>query len=77
MAKSLKDRVFEALKKEASNPLEVSRRLKVSRQYVAWQLLVLEKEGLIEYDVARNKWRPKSSRGIRKKGEGKEEFSSS
>ena len=59
MAKSLKDRVFEALKKKASNPLEVSRRLRVPRQYVIWQLSVLEEEGLIEYDMARNKWRPK------------------
>ncbi len=59
MAKSLKDRVFEALKKEPSNPLVIARRLRVPRQYVTWQLSVLEKEGLIEYDMARNKWRPK------------------
>lgn len=56
MAKSLKDKILEALKKGDSNPLEISRRLRLSRQYVVWQLLVMEKEGLVKYDMARNKW---------------------
>ena len=56
MAKSLRDRILEALKKEASNPLDISRRLRLSQKYVTWQLSVLEEEGVIEYDMARGKW---------------------
>ena len=59
MGKSIRDKVLEAIKNEPSNPLVLARRLRVSRQYVIWQLSVLEEEGLIEYDIARNKWRSK------------------
>ncbi len=59
MVKSRRDRVLEALKEEAVNHAEISARLKLPRHYVAWQMSVLEEEGLIEYDMARGKWRHK------------------
>ena len=53
MAKSLKDRILEALKKESLTAPELSERLGMKSHYLLWNL---EEEGLIEYDVAAGKW---------------------
>ncbi len=50
-------RVFEAVKKEASNPLEISKKLRLPLHYVSYELSMLEEEGLIEYDLKTEKWR--------------------
>ena len=57
MAKSLRDRVLEALKKEGLTALELSERVDVKPFY--FMLSRLEEEGLIEYDLATEKWRLK------------------
>ena len=54
MAKSLKDRLLEALKKEDLTALELSERLGVKPyHFILWNL---EKEGLNECDFATEKW---------------------
>ena len=57
MAKSLRDRILEALKKEDLTALELSERVGVEPYY--FTLSRLEEEGLIEYDLATKKWRIK------------------
>ena len=57
MAKSLKDRILEALKKESLTALELSER--VGMEPYHFTLFKLEEEGLIEYDSATEKWRLK------------------
>ena len=47
------------LKKEASITLEVAVKLRVPLQWVTYEISLLEEEGLIEYDMARGKWRHK------------------
>jgi len=54
LAKSLKDRILEALKKESLTALELSERVGVEPYY--FTLSRLEEEGLIEYDSATEKW---------------------
>ena len=54
MAKSLKDRILEALKKESLTALELSERVDVEPYY--FTLSKLEEEELIEYDSATEKW---------------------
>ena len=54
MAKSLRDRILEALKKERLTALELSERVGVEPHY--FMLLKLEEEGLIEYDFATEAW---------------------
>ena len=54
MAKSLRDRILEALKKEDLTALELSERLGMKPNY--YLLSRLEDEGLIEYDFAAKKW---------------------
>jgi len=54
LAKSLKDRILEALKKERLTVFELSERLGMKPNY--YLLSKLEEEGLIEYDSARKKW---------------------
>ena len=54
MAKSLKDRILEALKKEGLTVLELSERVGMGPYYST--LSRLEEEGLIEYDSATEKW---------------------
>ncbi|MHC3128929.1 MAG: hypothetical protein IBV52_02485 [Candidatus Bathyarchaeota archaeon] len=53
MAKSLRDRILEALKKESLTALELSERVGVGPYYST--LLRLEEEGLIEYNLATGK----------------------
>ena len=54
MAKSLRDKILEALKKESLAALELSERVGVKPYY--FMLSRLEEEGLIEYDLATDKW---------------------
>ena len=54
MAKSLRYRILEALKKEGMTTFELSERLGMKPNY--YLLSKLEGEGLIEYDFARKKW---------------------
>ena len=54
MAKSLRDRILEALKKERLTALELSERVGVEPYH--FTLFKLEEEGLIEYDSATEKW---------------------
>jgi len=54
LAKSLKDRILETLKKESLTALELSERIDVKPFY--FTLSRLEEEGLIEYDFATEKW---------------------
>ena len=54
MAKSLRDRLLEALKKEDLTALELSERLGMKPNY--YLLSKLEGEGLIEHDFTRKKW---------------------
>ena len=54
MAKSLRDRLLEALKKGDLTALELSERLRMKPNY--YLLSKLEEEGLIEYDFATKKW---------------------
>ena len=54
MAKSLRDRILEALKKEGMTTFELSERLGVKPNY--YLLSKLEEEGLVEYDSATGKW---------------------
>ena len=54
MAKSLRDRILEALKKEGLTVFELSERLGMKPNY--YLLSKLEEEGLIEYDFATKKW---------------------
>lgn len=53
LAKSLRDRILEALKKESLSALELSERLGMKTNYF---LSKLEEEGLIEYDFVTDKW---------------------
>ena len=53
MAKSLRDRILEALKKEGLTIFELFERLGMKSHYLLWKL---EEEGLIEYDLATGKW---------------------
>ncbi len=53
MAKSLKDRILEALKKERLTVFDLSERLGTKPNYF---LSKFEEEGLIEYDLATEKW---------------------
>jgi len=57
LAKSLRDRILEALKKEGLTALELSERVGVKPYY--FTLSRLEEKGLIEYDSATEKWRLK------------------
>ena len=59
MAKSLRDRILDALKKEGLTAPELSERLRISTDYPMYKLLKLEEEGLVEYDLATEKWRLK------------------
>ena len=54
MAKSLRDRILEALKKERLTVFELSERLGMKPNY--YLLSKLEEEGLIEHDFATKKW---------------------
>ena len=54
MAKSLRDRILEALKKESLTALELSEGVGVKPYY--FTLSKLEEEGLIEHDFAPRKW---------------------
>jgi len=54
VAKSLKNRILEALKKEDLTGLELAERLGMKPYY--FMLSKLEEEGLIEYDLATEKW---------------------
>ena len=56
MVKSVRDRILEALKKEALTEPELSERLRISIDYPKNLLLKLEDEGLIKYDLATEKW---------------------
>ena len=56
MWKSLRDRILEALKKEALTAPELSERLRISTDYPMYGLLKLEDEGLIKYDLTTEKW---------------------
>ncbi|GAI33541.1 unnamed protein product, partial [marine sediment metagenome] len=55
-AKSLKDRILEALKKEGLTLFELSDRLKMPKHYVRQILWNLEGEGLIRYNFETGKW---------------------
>ena len=57
MAKSLRDRILEALKKEGLTALELSEGIGMEPYH--FTLFKLEEEGLIEYDSAIEKWRLK------------------
>ena len=54
LAKSVRDRLLEALKKEGLTDLELSERVCVEPYY--FKLSRLEEEGLVEYDFATGKW---------------------
>ena len=54
MAKSLEDKILEALKKEGLTVFELSEMLGMKPNY--YLLSKLEEEGLIEYDFAAKKW---------------------
>ncbi len=54
MAKSLKDKILEAVKKDGLAVLELSEEIGVEPYF--FTLLRLEEEGLIEYDSATRKW---------------------
>ena len=57
MVKSVKDRILEALKKEALTEPELSEKLRISIDYPKDDLLLkLEDEGLIKYDLTTEKW---------------------
>jgi len=59
LAKSLRDRILEALKKEGLTVLELSERVYMGPVGIApyySTLLRLEEEGLVEYDSATGKW---------------------
>ena len=57
MAKSLKDRLLEALKKEDLTESELCERLRISIDYPKDDLLLkLEDEGLVKYDLTTEKW---------------------
>jgi len=61
VAKSLRDRILEALKKEGLTALELSERIGVEPVFKMgddyyFTLSRLEEEGLIEYDSATGKW---------------------
>jgi len=58
LAKSLRDRILEVVKKEGLTVLELSEEIGVEPYY--FTLLRLEEEGLIEYDLAAGKWHLKS-----------------
>ncbi|MBA7646891.1 hypothetical protein ES703_54657 [subsurface metagenome] len=53
MAKSLKDKILEALKKEGLTLFELSEKLGMKTHDLVWKL---EEEGLIEHDFATGKW---------------------
>jgi len=57
LAKSLRDKILEALKKDGLAVLELSEVIGVEPYF--FTLLRLEEEGLIEYDLAAGKWRLK------------------
>jgi len=54
LTKSLKDRILESLKKEGLTALELSERVGVDPYY--FKLSRIEEEGLIEYNLATEKW---------------------
>lgn len=56
MAKSLRDRILEALKKESLTSPELSERLRMPMYYYMYKLLGLEDEGLVKYDLTTEKW---------------------
>jgi len=56
LARSLRDRILEVLKKEALNPSEIASRTWLPQQYVRYILPKLKIEGLVEYDLATEKW---------------------
>jgi len=57
LTKSLRDRILEALKKEALTESELCERLRISIDYPKDDLLLkLEDEGLVKYDLATEKW---------------------
>ena len=56
MAKSLRDRILEALKKESLTVSELTERLGTIRNHVMFELFKLEEERLVEYDLATEKW---------------------
>ena len=56
MVKSVRDRILEALKKVALTAPELSERLRMPTHYPMYGLSMLEEEGLIEYDLATEKW---------------------
>jgi len=47
---------LEVLKKEALNPSEIASRTWLPQQYVRYILPKLKIEGLVEYDLATEKW---------------------
>jgi len=59
VVKSLRDRILEALKKEALSSPELSEKLRMPMHYPRCGLLKLEDEGLVKYDLATEKWRLK------------------
>jgi len=59
VAKSLRDRILEALKKEALTEPELSERLSIPTDYHISRLLKLEEGELVEYDYETDKWRLK------------------
>ena len=56
MAKSLRDRILEALKKGALNRFDLFWRLGVPMRYVRDELSRLKEKGLVEYDISTDKW---------------------
>jgi len=54
LAKSLKDRILEALKKESLTLFELSEKAEMKPEHFI--LFKLKEEGLIDYDFATDKW---------------------
>lgn len=54
LAKTLRTKILEVLEKESLNALELAERLKTKPQFL--RLAKLEEEGLIELDLATDKW---------------------
>ena len=54
MGKSLKTKILEALEREPLSAFELAEKLGTKTQFL--RLAKLEEEGLIEYDLATEKW---------------------
>jgi len=55
--KNFKDKFLEALREGTLTPIELATRLRLPLHYVRYELSMLEEEGLVEYDLATEKWR--------------------